>query len=868
MRKSPCSLSATAIAHRRKLAAFRWTLGITILATAIGADARTLDMASFLRGGAPTGLVRVGTDLYIVGGVSSPDFLAYYPRLGGYSGGRDSFVLRLANEGRTLSFARIFGGTSDDTAASVSVSGGEIVVVGTTRSLDFPVTSGIPERSGASDGFVIRLRTQDGAIISSSYVGGSGDERLLAVAHDLQDNVIVGGQTTSPEFSLGTVRDLESDDALIVWLDQKNAPTRVKTIGGGGFDVLTSIVTSANGEIFLAGQTGSPDFPLREPVQAQHRGGGLDGYVMRMEPSGNILFSTFLGGVGDDRVSSITVDEASGAYHLIGLTTSPEVAGKALYLGGPSDGFVATFDAANDLQDFRFIGGHGRDSTNQAIVDLDGLLHVVGSTESSNFPTVNPIAATPLGQSDGFIWSLDRSGEVIFASFFGGSKADGFGAVVARDGGGLVAVGASMSSDLPIRATLDPPPGDTDSGIFLLGIAPVAANECAFIVNELGEVLVMDVTRRIITGSISVGTARETIPDLTLSADGTRLFVLNAGVLPVLQGDGNTSVLSGALPERIDKMVAIDTSSFTVDKEVPLPGLTPSGGLMAIGPDKALYAANVDRVVQIMDPTSLEPVDTIDVWPVRALAIASGSSVAYMALNSAPPAIVATDLQSFQEIGSVAFPHGKFLGRLRLSKTEDRIYVLGTNSAELFVLGADPLALLDTVEVGVAPQDIILADQSRRAYIGHGGLFGVVSVIDLSRGETIERIQVGAPVNRLALSQDEELLVVATEGGEVLVIETGKNRIVDSISTRMRAAGSVAMALGVVPTGCEFPAAPPCPGDCNEDGQVAISELISAVSIALRTSALETCPAADTDQDTAVAIGELIQATRSALEGC
>lgn len=245
-------------------------------------------------------------------------------------------------------------------------------------------------------------------------------------------------------------------------------------VGGLGGDTPEGVAVDQDGNVYVAGFTHSPDFPLAS--QNQGPGGplyGLDGYVFKLDPSGQeLLYSTYLGGSADDAVSDIAVDSYGNAY-VTGTTFSSNLPGRSgvqpTFKGGKCiydtvcpDAFVARLNAGGGLSFSSYLGGMGDDDGAGVAVGLDGTITVVGSTTSDDFPqagALQPARSAGMCEvddakrawpcSDTFITQISSSGrELRYSTYFGGSSADGATAVALDPDGQLVVVGSTTSADL------------------------------------------------------------------------------------------------------------------------------------------------------------------------------------------------------------------------------------------------------------------------------------------------------------------------------------------------------------------------------------------------------------------------------------
>jgi len=163
------------------------------------------------------------------------------------------------------------------------------------------------------------------------------------------------------------------------------------------------------------GTTSSTNFPTVSPIQLLNAGGANDAFVSKLSAAGNsLIYSTYLGGSGDDKGDRITVDSAGNTY-VTGNTTSTNFPTKNAIQsvsGGGQDAFVTKIDSSGStLVDSTYFGGSGNDVGGGIAVDANGAVYVAGSTTSTNFPTANPLqAANGGGANDAFITKIIPGG--------------------------------------------------------------------------------------------------------------------------------------------------------------------------------------------------------------------------------------------------------------------------------------------------------------------------------------------------------------------------------------------------------------------------------------------------------------------------
>jgi hypothetical protein len=367
----------------------------------------------------------------------------------------------------TLGFSTYLGGSSDDQVNAVAVDpSGNIYVTGQTFSTDFPVTSGAfqPKNLGSGDAFVAKL-TPSGTLAWSTYFGGFGLDDGKAIAVDAAGNVYVTGSTSSNPSSFPLTPgapDTKSSGGFFAAFTPTGALSFSTFLGGGAG---TGIAVDASGHAFVTGTAG-PGLPTTPGVVQPQPGGGGDGFVTEYDPrqtgSAAIVYSTYLGGSGQDAPGAIAVDPSGNAY-ITGFTLSanfPTTAGAfQSTLDGGSDAFVAKLGpGGTTLLYSSYLGGSNFEQGNGITVDASGNAYITGLTASSDFPTLGSIQpftppGAPLSGQDSFVTKLDttKSGAsgLIWSTFLGGSTFD-TGNAIAMDGSGNVYVtGVTGSAQFP-----------------------------------------------------------------------------------------------------------------------------------------------------------------------------------------------------------------------------------------------------------------------------------------------------------------------------------------------------------------------------------------------------------------------------------
>jgi Beta-propeller repeat len=367
-----------------------------------------------------------------------------------------------------VAYATYLGGTLEDDAYGIAIdSSGNAYVTGQTTSANFPTVTGSYATSsgGVFDAFVTKISADGSTLIYSTYVGGSGEDSGNAIAVDPSGNAFVAGGTGSTNFphNGGYQTVLAGGlDAFVFELNSAGTALTYSTyLGGTGNDYASGIALDGSGNAYVVGSTFSTNFPKMNPIQSSLVGVS-NGFVTKLNSSGNALvYSTYLG-AGGDFAAAVAVDSSGKAY-VTGATPNPAFPTTASAFqktcgsngacnGGLPDAFVTVINAAGSNYVYStFLGGAGIDEGLGIAVDASGDAYVTGLTQSSTtFPLKLALQSTFGGTQDAFVTELNPAGSaLVYSTFLGGSLSDA-GTGIALDGSNNAYVtGQTNSTNFP-----------------------------------------------------------------------------------------------------------------------------------------------------------------------------------------------------------------------------------------------------------------------------------------------------------------------------------------------------------------------------------------------------------------------------------
>lgn len=426
-----------------------------------------------------------GGHAYLAGKTLSSDFTTTsgaYDRQ--YDLNHDVTVVKLNPTGSELIYATFLGGNGDDRGHSLAVDAeGGAYVTGRTTSSNFPTTPGALDRSwnGKFDAFVARLSPDGSALVYSTFLGGSRDDRGLAIAVDGADAAYIAGKTQSVNFPVSSAalarNRAGAADAFVTKLNAAGSLAYSTYLGGTRNDRANGIAIDAAGRVHVAGDTQSADFPSTSAAHDESFNGGLDAFAAVLDAAGvQLVASTYLGGKSNDSASALSMG-ADGSLYVTGFTASadfPATPGSHdTSFNGGSDAFVARLaPLVSSLLYSTVLGGAGDDLGYGVAVDAAAQAWIVGETSSSSFPvTADAYDPSFNGALDAFLARLTATGSgLAYATYLGGGADDHLFGIALDPSGAAYAVGKTASPNFPTTAGAWAPTfnGDVDAVVLKL----------------------------------------------------------------------------------------------------------------------------------------------------------------------------------------------------------------------------------------------------------------------------------------------------------------------------------------------------------------------------------------------------------------
>ncbi|MCM2272241.1 MAG: SBBP repeat-containing protein [candidate division Zixibacteria bacterium] len=290
------------------------------------------------------------------------------------------------------------------------------------------------------------------------------------------NNTVVSTPLGEREFA-GILPTGETSAAGVV--QSENSPSTISlsyhfSYGGGNEDQAWGTDVDRSGNAYVVGFTRSADFPIVGPFDSTQNGTAFDVVVSKFSPNGaSILYSTFLGGGLDDYGNDLVVDSAGNAY-ITGTTWSPDFPLLNAFLPNSplANCFITKLSAnGNSLMYSITLGGSERDFGFGIDIDSVGYAYVTGTTNSGNYPVLNPIMINP-PDWDVFVSKVSTTGNaLVYSTYLGGSDYDEGRAIAVSYADNAFVSGYTWSTDYPRSPLALPFSGAADAVVTKLSVA-------------------------------------------------------------------------------------------------------------------------------------------------------------------------------------------------------------------------------------------------------------------------------------------------------------------------------------------------------------------------------------------------------------
>ena len=347
----------------------------------------------------------------------------------------------------SIVFTKIFRGDKLFVFYSITTDAdGNIYAVGTANSDDLPMVNALDDTFDSGEAILVKL-SPSGEILISTYIGGSDSDSAYDVSITSEGNVVIVGTTFSDDFPIvNGYRDYHTSDYscdifLMILNSDCSEILHSTYFGGTDLDLPSKMALDSSDDIIIFGLTCSSDFPLNNAFDDSHSSGDdYDPFVFKISANGSeLLYSSYVGGNGNDNAIGLALDSEDNAYLLASLDPEP----MHTAITNPSGYFplediiLKLTPTGNPILNITI--DNSANTPTAICLDTNDTLLVTGISYSQSNDSI-----------DGFIMKLDEQGEILSSNMFGGSSYEYPMAIDTDAYGNIIVAGYTESQDFPI----------------------------------------------------------------------------------------------------------------------------------------------------------------------------------------------------------------------------------------------------------------------------------------------------------------------------------------------------------------------------------------------------------------------------------
>ncbi len=305
----------------------------------------------------------------------------------------------------------------------------------------------------------------------ATLLGGDGYDLVTSVAFDASGATYLTGLTSSSNFpAVGQqFRPRTSgptEDVFVAKIDPTGSRLEYSlVIGGMSWEFGADIAVDRTGAAYVVGTTASRDFPLTPPGVSPSGGGSTDGFLLKINPAGQLEFSTMIGGTYYDYALDVAIGCGDHAY-VSGSTQSEDfpVGNRESIPFTGNMNFIVRFDP----ETLRMVPATWFGSGEIEGLACDAAGHAYASGYTGYIPVVNAFQENYGGNGDAFLIKTDTRGEaLLFGTYIGGAGSDRGRDVMLGPDGSIYVVGTTQSADFPVTGNSPRHQGQFDDDAFV-----------------------------------------------------------------------------------------------------------------------------------------------------------------------------------------------------------------------------------------------------------------------------------------------------------------------------------------------------------------------------------------------------------------
>jgi hypothetical protein len=373
-------------------------------------------------------------------------------------GSYESFIAKF-DSCDNLIWCSYFGTSGFDNAEKIAYSNdNSIVFCGHTDGTDLDTTSGCFQsvNNGSNDCFLAKF-SLSGAPIWITYFGASGGDFAYDIETDSLNNIVIGGTSISPTLYTTPTSFQQNlsgaTDAFIARFNSKGALKFSTFYGGTSSEDIHAITIDKHCNIIGVGGSFSPNLSTSAGCYQSSYNGGMEAYVIKLDSSGQRIFSTYIGNAGTDDAYGVCTDNldyiyVSGQTNSSMFYTSTGAFQSVKSLG--NDGYCLSLSPTGIMLWSTFLGGNNQDFMNGIHINKNKELILLLNSQSTNFPMLgignNTVNA---GAADAVIVKMLTNGTPFWSAYLGGSVTEIPSEAVSVSNKKVIIAGSTTSSDFP-----------------------------------------------------------------------------------------------------------------------------------------------------------------------------------------------------------------------------------------------------------------------------------------------------------------------------------------------------------------------------------------------------------------------------------
>jgi FlgD Ig-like domain/Beta-propeller repeat len=338
-------------------------------------------------------------NIWVTGWTTSSDFPVTSDAFDPVMTHSAAFLMQLSSETGTIIYCTLLGGDHTDRANGLAINDdGEILIVGYTKSTDFPTTADAyqPEPNAPlyiyKDIFISKFSGDGKSLLYSTHFGGYNNDEAIDVSFDSAGNIVVAGSTESGDFPVVNALQSEPHDIFISKFNAAGSELLFSSyLGGEDYDRLWEMELDDHDNIYLCGATRSISFPTTPGVFQENFVGDINGcevpfgadyncednFLVKLRTDGEgLIFSTFLGGSTVDEAHALGVGP-DGSVYLTGSTSSADFPGtvnEGLY-------YISRLSSDGVFLDFTYRRYSSNSGGMGITVAYDGAIYTTGGVD-------------------------------------------------------------------------------------------------------------------------------------------------------------------------------------------------------------------------------------------------------------------------------------------------------------------------------------------------------------------------------------------------------------------------------------------------------------------------------------------------------